>query len=300
MKKTILGIVLILAVSVFGQTLHGNLVLPPGAFLWLTTDAATEALGGAATAANDPISSGWANPSCLFYSGAFSAGASYCYIREKTLHSEIYATKRYKDWAGAARFFLVDSKDIEARTAPTSEPDYTFDSHQLYIQLTGARRIVNIANLGVSAKWVHERIDQDNRDGWIFDFGASGEYRFIRAGIAVKNWGNKEMVFRLYRENYPITYRTGIQAEILDYAVIRADWVKPDKLDGWLPLGAEGYIGDYVVLRAGWTAFHDTRNISGGIGVRFRGLRLDYAVVNYSENLGMSHQVTLSYVPVTR
>ena len=294
MRHRAVATLLIIASIAFGQTIYGDLTLPPGAFLWLNTDAAHEALGGAATAYGGLKAAGIANPAALFGRETLSAGASYSYMREQTHNSNIYAGKLHGTWAGAARLFLMDSGEIEARSGPTAEPDYTFTSHQLYMQLTAAKRVKNVIDLGASAKWIHERIDQDDRDGWVFDFGGAGSYRFLHAGIAVQNLG-KEVVFREYRERYPLTYRAGIAAEIMDYGTVYADYVKPDRLAGWVAIGIEGKLTDYAVLRAGYTPGHDTRNISAGIGVFKKGIDLDYAIVNYSEGLGLSHQVTLSY-----
>ncbi len=279
-----------------GQTIYGDLVLPAGAFLWLTPSAEIEALGGASSADGGLKSAGFANPASLFDESAFAAGASYCYLQSQTFNSNIYSAKAYKNWAGALRLFLIDSDDIEARSGPTENPDYTFASHQLYMQLVAAKRFQNIVDIGASAKWIHERIDQDSRQGWVFDIGAAGGYRFLRAGVAVQNHG-KEVVFSKYRERYPLTYRAGLSADILDYGSISADYIKPDRLSGWFALGAEYRPVDFAALRLGFTPGHDTRNISAGFGVSKSGIELDYALVNYSEGLGLSHQVTLSYRP---
>ncbi len=285
---------MILSSVAFGQTIYGDLALPPGAFLWLNTCATQEALGGAGVADGGLKSAGNANPAALFGKENLSVGASYSYMRTQTFNSNIYGAKVFGEWAFAARLFIMDSGEIEARTGPTSEPDYTFTSHQLYLQFSGARRIADIIDLGASAKWIHERIDQDDRDGWVFDLGATGNYKFLHAGVAVQNHGS-EVVFRMFRERYPLTYRMGIAAEVLDYGTIHADYIKPDRLGGWFAVGVEGRLTDYAVLRAGYTPGHDTRNISAGFGIRAKGIDLDYAIVNFSEGLGLSHQVTLSY-----
>ena len=286
--------ILLIGATCFGQTVYGNSELPAGAFLWLPGDAATEALGGAATA-NGGISSGWANPAALFEGTEIVAGATYGYLREKTTNSGLFVSKRRGNWAGATRLFLVNSVDIEARTGPTEEPDYYFAAHQLYLQMTGARRFGKYIDLGFSAKWIREDIDQFDREGWVFDVGAAGGYKFFRAGIAVNNWGGKEVYFEDYRENYPITYRAGLSVKIMDYGMLTADWIKPDRIGGYTAIGAEGYVTEYLILRAGYTPGHDTRNISAGLGVNYAGFNIDYALANYSNNLGMSHTVTLSY-----
>lgn len=278
------------------QTVYGDTELPPGAFLWLATDAATEALGGSGTGANSRTSAGWANPAALFNEGNLTVGATYSYLREATNHSNIFANYRVKNWSGAARLFLINTGDIEARTGPTSEPDYTFTGHQLYTQLSLARKFSDMISVGASAKWIHERLDNEDRSGWVFDFGGLAEYKFASAGISVLNWGN-EVYFKKYREYYPITYRIGGSAKVLDYGAVNFDWIKPDKMSGWAAIGIEGNLADFAVGRFGYTPFHDTRNISAGFGVSFRSFKLDYALANYSEGLGMSHQVTLSYAP---
>ncbi|HHS50360.1 MAG TPA: hypothetical protein ENN07_04515 [candidate division Zixibacteria bacterium] len=277
-----------------GQTIYGDMTLPTGAFLWLNAGAAHEALGGSATAAGGLKAAGNANPATLFEQRTLSTGASYSYMREKTFNSSIYAGKAYGNWAGAVRLFLMDSGEIEARSGPTADPDYTFTSHQLYTQFTAAKRFENVIDLGASAKWVHERIDQDTRDGWAFDLGLATNYRWVSAGIAVQNYGG-DVVFKKYRERFPLTYRAGMAVDILDYGAISADFIKPDRMSGWFAVGAEANLTDYAVLRAGFTPGHDTRNFSAGFGFRKAGIELDYVLVNYSEGLGMSHQVTLSY-----
>ncbi len=294
MKRAITFTLLVFAIICYGQTIYGDTELPPGAFLWLSGDAATEALGGSATA-NGGVASGWANPAVLFDIPNLTAGANYSYIREKTNNSGLFATKRFGDWAGAVRLFLVNSGDIEARSGPSSEPDYLFDTHQLYTQFTVARSFNDLISTGASAKYIHERIDQYNRQGWVFDIGVAGKYEFVKAGAAVNNFGGKQVYFEDYRENYPVTYRIGLSAQILDYGMITADYVKPDLMSGYTAVGIEGYVQDYLTLRAGYTPGHDTRNISAGLGVKYAGFNLDYALTNYSENLGISHQVTLSY-----
>jgi len=292
-NKTILLILSICALA-FSQTQYGDMVLPPGAFLWLNPDARSEAMGGASVTGGGAGSAGWSNPAAIVDDFSYATGMSYSYLRDKTGYSSLYGTGRLGDWAGSMRLFLANSNDIEARTGPSEEPDYTFDSHQLYTQLSAARRIRDIIDLGVSAKWIHERIDQENRDGWVFDFGVVGIYKFVRGGISLSNLGN-EVVFEKYRERYPITYRAGISSGILDYGSINIEWIKPDKLDGWVAVGVEGYIGNTLKLRCGYTPGHDTRNISAGMGVTKSGFGLDYSLTNYSDGLGLSHQVTLSF-----
>lgn len=294
MKNAAFIILFIFAITCFGQTIYGDTELPPGAFLWLSSDAATEAMAGAATA-NGGISSGWANPAALFETNNITAGANYSYIRQKTNNSGLFTTKRLGDWAGAARFFLVNSNDIEARTGPTSEPDYLFNTHQLYTQFTLARSFSDFISAGASAKFIHERIDQYQRQGWVFDIGVAGNYEFVKAGIAVNNFGGEQVYFEDYRENYPTTYRVGVATEVMDYGIVAVDYIKPDLISGYAAIGIEGYIRDYITLRAGYTPGHDTRNISGGIGVQYAGFNLDYSLTNYSNNLGISHQVTLSF-----
>lgn len=282
--------------TIFGQTIYGDMVMPAGAFLMLNNSAQIDALGGSSTAFGGLKSAGTGNPSALFDEQSFIAGASYSYIRSKTNSSSLFSAKRHGSWAGALRLFLMNSDDIEARSGPTADPDYTFSSHQLYLQLVAAKRFQNIIDLGASAKWVHERIDQDSRQGWVFDFGATGHYKFLSAGASVQNYG-KEVVFRMYRERYPLTYRLGLSADILDYGAITADYIKPDRLSGWFAIGAEYRPVEIASLRVGYTPGHDTRNISAGFGIFKSGMELDYAVVNYSEGLGLSHQVSLSYSP---
>jgi hypothetical protein len=294
MKRVVIIFVLLLAGLSFGQTIYGNSALPPGAFLWLSGDARTEAMATTATA-DGGIASGWANPAALFENRDVSAGATYSYVRSKTNNSGLFATKRFGSWAGAMRFFLVNSNEIEARTGPTSQPDYLFDTHQLYTQFTIAKSFSDFVSFGGSAKWIHERIDQFDREGWVFDIGLAGEYEFIKGGVAVNNFGGKQVYFDQYRENYPTTYRVGLAGKILDYGLVAVDYVKPDLLSGYTAIGIEGYLHDMITLRAGYTPGHDTRNISAGIGVKYAGLNLDYALTNFSQNLGISHQVTLSF-----
>ena len=292
--KSLVILLVFICVTSFSQTIYGDMSLPPGAFLWLPADASSEALAGSGTAGHIETSTGWANPATIGDVENLIAGATYSYMRYKTNHSSLFSNYHYQKWSGAVKLFLINSTDIEARSGPTEDPQYTFASHQLYSQFTVAREIYDFMKLGVSAKWIHERIDQDDRSGWIFDAGVTGNYKFIDLGFSVQNYG-KEVVFRMYRERYPLTYRAGISSQILDYGRLWVDYIKPDRLDGWYAIGAEGKISHNFNLRLGYTPNHDTRNISMGIGAKFNDFQLDYAMANYSEGLGLSHQVTLSY-----
>jgi len=189
---------------------------------------------------------------------------------------------------------LSSTGDIEARgETPTSAPDYLFSAHDFALRAYAAKRITPRLQAGVSAGWLMEKIDIYRANAvalgagmiYLWDFG-------LAAHAAVANAG-PQFTFRTEKNQPPTIYRAGIGFH-RDQLTVNADYVSIKSGDSHIHFGAEYLLQQALFLRAGWQTGYDSRNFSAGAGFIYDMLRIDYAFVPYSSDLGNVHRFTLT------
>ena len=120
----------------------------------------------------------------------------------------------------------------------------------------------------------------------------------LALGASVVNLGSK---FNLTKAGQtgsrdielPITYRAGGSYRSGSY-LGSLDIVYLDD-DIHAHIGAEAQIHELFQLRAGYMFNYDTKNFSAGASFTKRDLSVDYAFVPFTDNLGTSHQFSVSF-----
>jgi len=90
----------------------------------------------------------------------------------------------------------------------------------------------------------------------------------------------------------PSVYRAGISHRYRAY-LGALDIVYLDD-DIHAHVGAEAQVHDLFQVRAGYMFNYDTKNIAAGASFTKRNISVDYAFIPYTDNLGTSHQFSLS------
>jgi hypothetical protein len=201
---------------------------------------------------------------------------------------------------------LGKAPDIEKRVGPTEEPIALFDQHDFVASFSYARDLGENYHLGLSAKWIYEKIDISSASGLGLDIGgicspfADSDRRLLQnlsLGAAVLNLGSK---IKFEKDSYPLPtqYKAGLmysaQAEKWqsDYA-IGLDVVKPRDDDVKVHLGGEYGMYQTLKLRLGYQLGENDKDISFGMGVKYQKYAIDYAFVPYKSDLGDVHCFSL-------
>ncbi len=190
--------------------------------------------------------------------------------------------------------------DIQIRTRPgTSEG--TFTSRDFSFGVSYARSFSDDVKIGVTAKYLFEKIFLDEATGFGFDIGA--QYKTpvdnLSAGITLANLGSMNE-FRNESITLPALLRAGpaysVELEgITSSAMITSDllYIFPEK-KAYLNVGGELLFNGIVAARAGYQIGSNGRGFSAGVGVKYDLFNVDYGFVPLSSNLGSGHTFSIS------
>lgn len=198
----------------------------------------------------------------------------------------------------AVGFTFHQIPNLEKRTGPSSSPIATFDAHDLALDFSYARKVREQINLGISLKYLYEKIDINSASGVGIDLGGIYFLKNWQFGIAVLNLG-PNLKFKTEDFSLPTQFRLGVVHHLPQKIAqgnlgVSLDVVKT-KGDKWkLNSGGEYGWEDKFFLRAGYKTEYEETNFSFGTGVKYKIYAIDYAFVPFQSDLGGSHRVSLS------
>ena len=181
----------------------------------------------------------------------------------------------------------------------------TFRVFDFYVNALYSYRVMPGMSLGATGRVVYEKIDWESATGFAFDLGGlyvtpepylGGPWGL---GLALRNLG-PSVSFTDGSGDLPYTFQGGVSyapewmpEQVSALAAI--DYRKTRYEDGTPLMGLEVGFADIVALRVGGRLNHDLGDISFGAGVKYRNIMIDYAYVDYSETLGGTHRMGLSF-----
>jgi hypothetical protein len=297
MKKAVLIIFLIsLSVQLFAQ--NDGAANTGLAFLKLGVSSRSIALGDAVVSDVYDASATHYNPAALLTGSntnvLFMHNASILGTRTEFMAAKFKAGK-------VALGVSVNNtavNDIEVREIPGA-PLTTFDAQNFAFGFSGAFRFNDNLLFGVTAKFLYEKIYIDNASGYAFDVGGLYIDNALSVGGAIANFGSMNNL-RNAATKLPTSFRLGASylfqlPGITSNLRISVDGYKV--MDGGNPhanTGAEFIYKDFLSIRAGLQSGYDDRNLTTGIGLKYKAFNLDYAFVPYKYSMGNSHTFTLS------
>jgi hypothetical protein len=190
--------------------------------------------------------------------------------------------------------------DIEIRTRP-GPPDDTFTARNFALGLSFAQAIGTEVRLGLTAKFLFEKILVDEASGYAVDVGVQVKtpLEHLTAGVVVANIGGMS-VLQNEKTALPTllrigpAYTIGLASE--EYTLnLAADFMHifPEK-HGYVNTGAEFMFGRIVAGRLGYQFGSQGRGLSAGLGMSYGIVGLDYAYSHLAEDLGNSHTLSLA------
>lgn len=200
---------------------------------------------------------------------------------------------------GLAMSYL-QTKNIEARTGPTDEPESFISASNALLSLSYAQTVATRFRIGLGLKTIYEKLHEESANAFAFDMGTMYTIRNFGVGIAVQNIGQK-MKFVQDAYSLPSNLKVGLRmGPIEELVTITGDIEKG--LTG--SKAAIAHIGGEVnlyknilLIRGGYsrslTEDMTLNSYAAGFGISVRNIEIDYAFMPYTE-LGSTHRISLS------
>jgi hypothetical protein len=269
-------------------------------FLKFGMGAKAVGMGEAFTAQSGEVTSAWWNPAGL--SGIKGIQVSFTHnqwFQDITIEHFASALNFGKNTLGLS-FTMNRIPDIRKMgDVPTSEPVVLFDAHDVAFSFSFARSIKTKLGLGLSAKWLYEKIDIHSASGWGFDLGGIySPFEKLKFGLSVLNLGSK-MRFEKEKFYLPTQYKVGVnylveKKNLNSDFTFGLDLVKPRDDEVKIHLGGEYGLYRTLKIRLGYQSGYDEKDFSFGLGAKFKKYSIDYGYLPYKSNLGNVHSVSLN------
>jgi len=215
------------------------------------------------------------------------------------IRSEYMAAKvKLEKLAFGLSLYNTSISDIEVREIP-GEPLDKFTAQNFALGISAAYKINEMLHIGLTTKFLYEKIYIDNASGFAVDFGGYYSIERLSIGAVIANLGSMSKL-RSESTSLPSSLRLG-GSYLIDIS----------KLNGALRVGADGFkvfdggkfhinggaefiYRDFLSIRAGYQTGYENKNFTTGLGIKYKAVSLDYAFVPYMYSLGSSHTVTLA------
>jgi len=261
---------------------------------WLAryTDARSLGLGGAFVAlADEPLGTLW-NP----------AGLSLLYQNEA--HFE--TARLYEDTGLYGFGFAMPSRHLPSfavsilslnsgnfdRTDELNDPLGSFSETDLALLLSASKSFSPRFAMGASLKVVRQSVEEFGATGVGGDIGLMYDLTpSLRVGASVLNVGGPNLSLRTTQETFPVHYRGGLAARVLNGKGLLSGEIDQTDVTGLtMHVGGEYWLYPQVAVRFGY----NDDSPSGGMSYRFpSGFEVRYALTD--DDLGMTHRLGVSY-----
>ena len=247
------------------------------------------------------------NPAGLAGGGNSAAGSHRLWIGDVRAYDVAAQLAIGPNSAWGLALTATDSGDLEARTQP-GEPDGLFGAQFISAGVSYAR-VLGGLRIGMTAKYLRERIFDTNASGYAVDFGVQADVLDgrLNLGAALRNLGRMSTL-ETERTPLPRLAQGGIalsplqiitafdEARLLDLMInIEASHLFDDRLTR-LHLGCGVTIMELVDLRGGYISNDELRGYTFGIGLFFDSIDADYAYIPFEDGFdGPGHILSLLY-----
>lgn len=267
------------------------------AFLKLGVTSRAISLGEAVVSSTNDASATHYNPAAMFNGSKTSL---------VFMHNEQVLGVRTEFLAGSFKFskvalgFSVNNTsvdDIQIREIP-GEQTGQFTAQNLALGLSLGYKVNEMLSLGMTGKFLFEKIYIDNASGLALDLGGLYTKDNLSIGAAISNLGSMSQL-RNESTKLPASIRLGGSYSIILVGITSKLLIG---VDGYKVLsggkfhantGAELQYKDFLALRVGYQSGYENKSITTGIGLKYKAFNLDYAFVPYKYSLGSSHTITL-------
>ncbi|HEX2786531.1 MAG TPA: PorV/PorQ family protein [Ignavibacteria bacterium] len=295
MKK----IFLIISLFIFSQTPSfaqndgaGNTGL---SFLKLGVGAQSISMGEAYSSLTEDATSVYYNPARLFYGSKTNVYLTHNQSLLDFTNDFIAFKTSGEKFAFGIGVQRAAVNDIEIRTIPGGPVD-KFNSENLAVGVSLAYMFSPGLSIGVTPKFLYEKIYVDDAAGLAFDIGTNYTKNDFSASFVIANLGSINEL-RHASTKLPSSVRLGAS-----YKLTKNDFAFRFGVDGYKVLdggkmhlhgGGEAAYKDMFFLRAGYQTNYENKSLTAGIGFKYKAFTLDYAFVPYKYEFSNSNTFSL-------
>ena len=295
MKKIL--IILITGSLTFAQS-AGNSGL---AFLKFGFGARNIAMGDAGAAASNDLSAMYYNPSRLVSTEMNEVMFMHNeWIQD--VRSEVGGIKwNMFNLPWAVGFNVTTVSDIEVREKP-GEPISKFNANYFFGSLSSGFSVITDLDFGATIKYLYEGLLNNESSGYGFDFGLNffTPVKGLTASAVIKNIGTMSEL-RVEKTKLPSEFRLG-GAYNFGFSTAKLDFILAAEFQKYLETddihingGGEIIYNQTFAARVGYQSGYEARNFTGGIGIMWGNLRLDYAYMPFSLGLGNANLFSIQF-----
>ena len=191
--------------------------------------------------------------------------------------------------------------DIEIRNVP-GPPIGSFTARNAAVGLSAAYEFQEDLSIGLTAKYLYEKILIDEAEGLAVDIGAIYESPWgFTLGFSLANLGSMDAL-RSESSKLPTTFRIGasraaLVPEMESVVIVTADVVSitPEK-STHVHIGGEFNYKETFAIRAGYMTGYDSKRISLGAGFNYGLIKVDYAFIPFKFDFGSTHTFSLGII----
>ncbi len=212
---------------------------------------------------------------------------------------------------------MMNSGDIEVTTVENQNGtgEY-FSVNNLVAGVSVASKLTDKFSFGANIKYVREDLDKEISGSYAVDVGTMYDTRWntVRISMNIRNFGPEIQLAGTYHDwdngtllpdeqsylayHFPMVFRLGLAADPILTAQNRLTVVgeleHPNDNVERINLGGEYAFQEAFFLRGGYTFNHDSLGLSAGVGVKFAGFEIDYAVSDYGV-LDLVHRFSIQF-----
>ncbi|MFC2084552.1 PorV/PorQ family protein [Bacteroidota bacterium] len=161
-------------------------------------------------------------------------------------------------------------------------------------------------SFGLTVKYAREDLVYESADAIIFDGGFiyNTAFKSIVIGATLRHFGPD---VKFIDESYPLpqTFNIGISSYLLSpddplittagnhSLLLSYDLIQPRDYDQQHSVGLEYSFDNIIFLRGGYLLNSDQERINAGVGINYKGYKIDYAFSDYGEYLDSVHRVSI-------
>jgi len=191
---------------------------------------------------------------------------------------------------------------FEVRTLPTESPEATFNVNYFYGNLSTGFSLLQNLEFGFTIKYLYESLLSDDASGTGYDLGLiySNLIENLQVGASVRNFGNMDKL-RNEKTKLPTdlivnsTYRINFEDTSLELLPVIGVQKYLDLDDTHFHIGTEATYENQFSLRIGYVTGFESKGISAGAGLYWRGFNIDYSFTPFSYGIGNANTISIAY-----
>ena len=230
----------------------------------------------------------------------FQASASYSAWLVGTGKSSVFVTRPTAPFVLGLGITSFSSGQLENRPdKPTDDPLGYYEPLDYSAYLNFSRALASFVSVGISGRFYYQKVYDLSASGVGLDVGvAFHPLKHLSAGLSVNDvgatmrfgYGDVQLPTRgLAGVSYSLPVGRSLLTAAGDFGLGFAEQ------SPILNLGAEFLMAPGLALRAGYRILGPTRGLTAGLGVKVKGLSLEYSLAMHDNDLGVTHQFALGF-----